>query len=84
MKNASASRMTGTQLRSIHLTEDGPIFGAVHNNADGKWEARNWGKELNGSRVCDSIDDANAYLIESFQQMFPDHVCTAPCRQELV
>jgi hypothetical protein len=84
MKMASASPITGTQLRSVHITEEGPIFGAVHNGADGKWEARHWGKELNGSWICDSIDEANVYLIESFQQMFSEHVCTAQCRQELV
>jgi hypothetical protein len=34
-------------------------------------------------RVCDSVEDANAYLMESFQQMFPEHVCSEQCREEL-
>jgi hypothetical protein len=31
------------RLRAIHITEDGPIFGAVHNGPDGKWVARHLG-----------------------------------------
>ena len=36
MKRAIASPETGKRLRSIHLTEDGPIFGTIHSGADGK------------------------------------------------
>jgi Fe2+ or Zn2+ uptake regulation protein len=37
MKKAAASSETGKRLRSIHITEDGPVFGAMHSGADGKW-----------------------------------------------
>jgi hypothetical protein len=72
------------QFRSVHFTEDGLIFGASHERADGKWVARHWGKQLQGMRVCDSVEEANAYLRESFQQMFPEHVCSERCIEESV
>src|SRR5690348_12429883 len=34
------------RLRSVHITEDGPIFGAMHGTEDGKWVARHWGSQL--------------------------------------
>jgi hypothetical protein len=84
MKTALSSPETGRRLRSIHITEDGPIFAAIHCEAEGKWVARHWGRVLNGYRICDSVEDANVYLTESFWQMFPEHVCSEECREELV
>lgn len=69
---------------SAHFTEDGPIFGASHQRADGKWVARHWGRELQGEQVCDTVGEANAYLKESFRQMFPEHECAERCIEELV
>jgi hypothetical protein len=83
MKGAAAAPEIGKRLRSIHTTEDGPIFGAIHCGADGKWIARHWGGQLDGRRICDSVEEANAYLMESFWQMFPEHVCSEWCREEL-
>ena len=84
MKKATASPVSGRRLRSVHITEDGPIFGSMHSKADGKWLARHWGRQLDGGRTCDSVEEANAYLMESFRQMFPEHVCSERCREELV
>jgi hypothetical protein len=83
MKSAAAALRTGKRLRAIHITKDGPIFGAVHNGPDGKWVARHWGRQLDGSRICGSVEEANAYLMESFRQMFPEHVCSEQCWEEL-
>ena len=82
MKKAAAALKTVKGLRSIHFTEDGPIFGAIHCGADGKWVARHWGRQLAGFHVCDSVEEANAYLIDSFRQMFPEHFCSENCREE--
>ena len=71
---------TGKRLQSIHITEDGPIFGAMHMGANGKWLARHWGRQLNGGCSFDSVKDAYTYLVESFQQMFPEHLCVGRCR----
>ena len=84
MKKAVASPQTRKRLRSIHITEDGPVFGAMHSGADGKWVVRHWGRNLAGGRICDSVEGANAYLMESFRQMFPEHVCSGQCWEELV
>jgi hypothetical protein len=80
MKNALGPFLTLRRLRSIHITEDGPIFGAMHSGADGKWVARHWGRQLNGLRICDSVEEANEYLTDSFWQMFPEHQCSERCR----
>ena len=79
MQKAVAAPDNRRRLRSIHITEDGPIFGAMHCGADGKWIARHWGRQLDGRRVCDSVEEANAYLTESFRQMFPEHLCARQC-----
>jgi hypothetical protein len=84
MKKATASPVSGRRLRSVHITEDRPIFGSMHSKADGKWLARHWGRQLDGGRTCDSVEEANAYLMESFRQMFTEHVCSERCREELV
>ena len=83
MKRAATAPDAVKRLRSIHITEGGPIFGAMHCEADGKWVARHWGRQLDGGRVCDSVEESNEYLMESFRQMFPEHVCTEQCREEL-
>ena len=79
-KRAAALPEKGKRLRSIHITEDGPIFGAMHTGADGKWIARHWGRQLDGVRICGSAEDANEYLTESFRQMFPEHLCSGQCQ----
>jgi hypothetical protein len=56
----------------------------MHSGADGKWVVRHWGRQLDGGRICASVEEANAYLMESFKQMFPEHVCSEQCREELV
>ena len=84
MKKALASPQAARRLQSIHITEDGPVFGSIHSGADGKLIARHWGRQLDGGRICDSVEEANAYLMESFQQMFPEHVCSEKCWEELV
>ena len=78
--SSRASSEARKRLRSIHITEDGPIFEAMYSRADGKWVARHWGRQLDGSQVCDSMEEANAYLMESFRQMFPEHLCSGQCR----
>jgi hypothetical protein len=84
MKKAVAAPETGKRLRSIHVTEDGPIFGTIRSGADGKWMARHWGRQLDGGRTCDSMEEANVYLMESFDQMFPEHSCSEHCREAFV
>jgi len=84
IRTAAALSNGTARCRSIHFTEDGPIFGASHERADGKWLARHWGRQLQGMRVCDTLEEANAYLIDSFRQMFPDHDCSVRCIEEFL
>ena len=56
----------------------------MHSEADGKCVARHWGSRVDGGRSFDSVEEANAYLMKSFQQMFPEHVCSEKCWEELV
>ena len=79
MKKAAASPEEYRRLRSIHITDDGPIFGTMREREDRKWLARHWGKQIDGWRICDSVEEGNEYLRESFDQMFPEHVCSEKC-----
>ena len=83
IKIADLSSVSRRRLRFIHLTEEGPIFGAIHSSADGKWIARQWGRELDGGRTLASVEDASTYLRVLFDQIFPEHACSAQCREEL-
>jgi hypothetical protein len=82
VKEKAAAPNTLKRLRSIHLTDDGPIFGAIRCGVDGKWIARHWGRQLDGGGTCDSMEEASAYLIDSFHQLFPEHSCSERCREE--
>jgi hypothetical protein len=72
------------RLHSIHATQDGPVFGALHRRALGKWMARHWGAQLDGGRMVDSAEEAKEYLTESFHQMFPDHTCSEQCTTNIL
>jgi hypothetical protein len=63
-----------------HETEDGLIVSRVRRVGRRKWLARHYGPQLDGGRETQSLPEANAYLLESFEQMFPEHRCTAKCR----
>jgi hypothetical protein len=68
-----------TPLSFTHDTADGPF----HSQAEpylGIWRARHWGHTLMGMHVCSNVREANEYLVESFNQMFPEHRCNARCR----
>ena len=79
VKLAADIQRSAKRLRSIHITEDGPIFSAMRRGAAGKRIARHWGRQLSGCQICSSVQEANKYLTESFQQMFPNHVCSKQC-----
>ena len=66
-------------LSEIHFTEDGQIHLWAYPDKDGGWKAVQWGSQLAGARHFKTADQANAYLRESFRQMFPEHVCTPRC-----
>ena len=83
MKVALASSQTGRRLRSIHITEDGPIFGAMHSRSRWQMGSSALGQATRWWPTCDSVEEANAYLMDSFQQMFPEHDCSEQCREEL-
>ena len=66
--------------RFIHDTDDGLIVSEVNRLGPEKWFAHHWGLLLDGGITTKTPGEAMAYLTESFQQMFPDHVCTVRCR----
>lgn len=66
-------------VSEIHFTEDGQIHLWASPDKDGGWRARRWGAQLSGARHFKTVEEANAYLQQSFREMFPEHVCTAQC-----
>ncbi len=63
----------------IHHTRDGPIYSRVTRLRSGMFAARHWGRWLNGGKEFNSRQGAKAYLVRTFGQMFPEHVCTKSC-----
>lgn len=63
----------------VHQTEDGPVHLWASPGPEGNWKARIWGQQLGGTQQFRTLAEANRHLIESFSQMFPDHVCSSGC-----
>lgn len=69
--------------RFTHDTDDGLIVSQVTRLGPKKWLAHHWGPQLDGGRTTRTLREAVVYLIESFQQMFPEHVvCTTRCMSQ--
>jgi hypothetical protein len=58
-------------LYIVHDTAGGPIHSRAQLSG-GKWLARHWGRRLDGATVCETINEANEFLLQSFAQMFPE------------
>ena len=66
----------------VHDTADGMIYSRAERRGR-IWLARHWGPQLDGGRECDTMLEANGFLIRSFTEMFPEHRCTERCRIEV-
>jgi anti-sigma factor RsiW len=66
-------------LRFQHETQDGIITSEVIRISRRKWLARHTGPQLDGGVTTSTLAAANAYLVDSFAQMFPEHECTEKC-----
>ncbi len=66
-------------LRFQHETQDGMITSEVIRITRRKWIAHHTGPQLDGGITTSTLRAANAYLVDSFAQMFPDHICTEKC-----
>jgi len=63
----------------VHQTEDGPVHLWSLPGQEGCWKARIWGRQLAGTEQFGSLAEANRHLIESFAEMFSEHVCSSGC-----
>ena len=70
---------TRKPLSFAHDTADGFIYSTVE-RCGRKWIGRHWGDQLDGMRVCATVNEANQYVVGSFNEMFPEHRCTERCR----
>lgn len=68
--------------RFTHDTDDGLIESEVTLIGSKKWLGHHWGPQLDGGMTWSTMGEAVTYLIESFQQMFPEHVCTTTCLKD--
>ena len=75
----SNSKRREEPVSFIHDTEDGQVHLWASSDDEGGWNARFWGRELAGARHFDTVAKANAYLRDSFTEMFPEHRCTEQC-----
>jgi anti-sigma factor RsiW len=69
---------TRKPLSFVHDTADGLIHSKVERRGR-KWLARHWGEQLDGMRECATVREANEFVVTSFNEMFPEHRCTARC-----
>jgi len=63
----------------IHYTIDGLIYSRVTKLRSGMFFARHWGRQMEGGKEFRSTNAAKAYLIRTFRQMFPEHLCEPRC-----
>ena len=73
------STLAELPISLVHQTEDGPVhLWASPNKAEG-WKARMWGEQLAGANRFGTLAETNRFLLDSFAQMFPGHVCSSRC-----
>ena len=75
--------MNSRSRRFTHDTEDGLIASEAKRLGRGKWFAHHWGPQLDGGTTTTTLREAITYLTESFQQMFPEHLCTERCHRNM-
>jgi len=63
----------------VHYTKDGPVYSRITSLRTGAFFARHWGRNLEGGKEFRMRARAKAYLLRSFSEMFPEHICTARC-----
>lgn len=63
----------------VHDTEDGPFYSRITRLRSGHFFARHWNLVLEGGKEFRSHQGARAYLLRSFCQMFPEHICSNAC-----
>jgi hypothetical protein len=69
----------GRPLEITHTTTDGPIRLWVEQSASGRWQARYTGPNLNGGQEFGRVERARTFVLKSFDEMFPDHLCSDAC-----
>jgi hypothetical protein len=69
----------GLPVSRVHQTEDGPVHLWASPDPEGGWKARIWGRELAGARRFETLAEANRHLLDSFGQMFGEHLCSEGC-----
>jgi hypothetical protein len=66
-------------FNSIHYTEDGPFYSRITLLRDGSLWAHHWGCQIKGGDRYRDLVGACKYLLDSFEQMFPEHACGEAC-----
>jgi len=66
-------------FNTVHYTQDGPIYSRITQMQDGSFAARHWGRQIDGGSRYRDLAAAREYLLESFAQMFPEHMCGEAC-----
>ena len=75
-------RAVRTAVSVVHDTADGLIYCQAERHGR-KWLARHWGDELDGREEFRTLRAANEFVVTSFREMFPEHLCTPKCRKNV-
>jgi len=62
----------------IHHTGDGPVHLVVRPSKGG-WRAFHWGRHEAGTWTFNTLQEANAHLLQFFEQLYLEHRCSAAC-----
>jgi hypothetical protein len=66
-------------LEITHTTADGLIQLWIEQSLSGRWLARFSGDQLDGGQEFGNLESARTFALQSFEQMFPEHVCNLAC-----
>jgi hypothetical protein len=75
-----ASSLAADALDFVHQTSDGPVRLTARRATTREWIAEITGEESQTARRFDRVEEANAFLVRVFAELFPEHRCTAACR----
>ncbi len=76
---SAADALQHQPVNFVHRTAEGEIRLLVTQSASGGWRALISGQDLEGAKQFTTVQEANEFVLRSFEEMFPEHRCTEAC-----
>jgi len=69
------------EMQAMHVTDEGVSYLWATQSEQGLWTARLNGCNIDSGQVFTSCSEAFEHTALTFRTLFPEHVCSADCKQ---